>query len=109
MNVFDYPSLTKVYCSTLQDTNTHTLHSSVGQAVEGGCSFTEWSEWGSCSVTCESGTQARKRRIAGIAEAVDFLNCTGRLTQLRTCNRMPCSGVCMCMCVSVCVCVCVCL
>ena len=66
----------------------------VGEPVEGNCIFTQWSDWGSCSVTCDDGTQVRKRRVAGVAaDGADFLNCTGELTEFSVCKNLPCGGM----------------
>ncbi|CAI8025281.1 Cartilage oligomeric matrix protein [Geodia barretti] len=65
----------------------------VGERVEGNCVFTQWTAWGSCSVTCDQGTQVRKRRVASVeADGADFFNCTGQLTELRVCINLPCGG-----------------
>ena len=67
--------------------------SPVGERVEGNCVFTQWTAWGSCSVTCDQGTQVRKRRVASVeADGADFFNCTGQLTELRVCINLPCGG-----------------
>ena len=65
----------------------------VDNPVNSDCEFTGWTEWGSCSVTCEDGTQARNRRVAKVArKVIDTVNCTGELTQLRICKNIPCNG-----------------
>lgn len=65
----------------------------VGGRTEGECSFTEWSEWGECSGTCGPGQRARVRGLSSIEDTADFLNCTGNLTQIDSCNLGACPGM----------------
>ena len=68
---------------------------SAGDNTEGGCSFTEWSDFGPCSVTCDGvGEQVRVRRLDAIAgSGVDIVNCTGNLTEIKQCVAPPCPGI----------------
>ena len=63
-----------------------------GEREEGGCDFTEWSDYGPCSVTCGVGQRARVRSVRGITDTVDNLKCTGSLTQVEPCDAGPCIG-----------------
>ncbi|CAI8038078.1 Thrombospondin-2 [Geodia barretti] len=61
-----------------------------GEREEGGCDFTEWSDYGPCSVTCGVGQRARVRSVKNVVDQVDFLNCTGALSEVKTCDAGPC-------------------
>ena len=63
-----------------------------GEREEGGCDFTEWSDYGPCSVTCGVGQRARVRSVKNVVDQVDFLNCTGALSEVKTCDARPCIG-----------------
>ena len=57
------------------------------------CAFTEWSEWSSCTKTCSSGNQARRRTFI-LTEGVDSVFCDGNLTEVAECNAdIPCPGI----------------
>ena len=62
----------------------------VGPRTNGACSFTDWSRFGPCSATCGEGRRARVRRLIDVEDRVDFVNCSGNLTDLQPCNLGPC-------------------
>ncbi|XP_071171034.1 SCO-spondin-like [Mytilus edulis] len=49
-----------------------------------------WGAWGSCSVTCASGTQDRSRTCANPAPAYSGANCVGSAATTKTCTLTPC-------------------
>ena len=64
---------------------------SVGRRTEGACNFTEWSDFGPCSVECgEGGMRARVRRLISVNDNSDFVNCSANLTDLQPCFPGPC-------------------
>ena len=68
-----------------------------GEREEGGCDFSEWSDYGPCSMTCGVGQRARVRSVRGITDTVDNLKCTGSLTQVEPCDAGLCIGQRICM------------
>lgn len=52
------------------------------------CVVSQWSDWGSCSVTCHAGTQQRSRTITA-HEAYGGVSCPV-LSQTQACQRGPC-------------------
>lgn len=49
-----------------------------------------WGAWGSCSVTCASGTQDRSRTCANPAPAYSGADCVGSAATTKTCTLTPC-------------------
>lgn len=58
--------------------------------VEG--TWTLWSAWSTCDVTCDNGTQARLRMCYNPSISTEELACEGSLTDLRECQKDPCPG-----------------
>ncbi|XP_066919223.1 SCO-spondin-like [Clytia hemisphaerica] len=56
--------------------------------VDGG--WTEWTDWGECSVTCGTGTQARTRTCTNPTPANGGDTCTGDTSESQDCNINPC-------------------
>ncbi|XP_045179391.2 uncharacterized protein LOC123539003 [Mercenaria mercenaria] len=61
--------------------------------VDGG--WSQWSDWGSCDVTCGKGVQTRVRTCANPAPAFGGLDCVGNATDTRECTIRHCPGVCV--------------
>lgn len=59
-------------------------------AVHGG--FSEWAEWGLCSVSCGIGAQKRLRRCNNPLPANGGRRCVGSDTETRNCLGKPCPG-----------------
>ncbi|KAM7440987.1 hypothetical protein ABFA07_009879 [Porites harrisoni] len=72
----------------------------VGVATEiqncnlGGCpvngSWSEWSDWGSCGVTCGGGNRKRSRTCTNPSPANGGLECPGASEETEKCNSSPC-------------------
>ncbi|XP_068760305.1 uncharacterized protein [Montipora capricornis] len=56
--------------------------------VNGG--YTPWSKWNSCSTSCGSGTQVRRRECSNPAPANNGQNCSGESSQERDCVGTSC-------------------
>ena len=52
--------------------------------------FSLWTAWGSCSLTCGTGTQTRARSCNNPAPAHGGSNCTGSYSESQNCNTSPC-------------------
>ncbi len=52
--------------------------------------WTEWSEWGGCSITCDGGSQARTRQCDGGEINRD---CIGAAYETQSCNERLCSEI----------------
>ena len=50
-----------------------------------------WSNWGTCSATCNNGTQTRDR-VCTWPSSNHGKNCTGASTETQTCSPNPCPG-----------------
>lgn len=59
-------------------------------AVHGG--FSEWMEWGACSVSCGTGVQKRLRRCNNPQPANGGRHCSGSDSETRSCQGKPCPG-----------------
>ncbi len=59
-------------------------------AVHGG--FSEWIDWGACSVSCGRGVQKRLRQCNKPFPANGGRHCIGSATETRSCQGKPCSG-----------------
>lgn len=59
-------------------------------SVHGG--YSEWMEWGLCSVSCGAGTQRRLRQCNNPLPANGGRHCTGSDTETRSCQGKPCPG-----------------
>ena len=69
----------------------HNITILVGDRNEGECEFTDWSDFGPCSVTCgEGGQRVRIRRLISVDSDGDSVNCNGNLTELQPCDPGPC-------------------
>jgi hypothetical protein len=52
--------------------------------------FLDWSEWGTCSVTCAGGFRSRERSCDGPYHGGS--NCTGDWRETQGCNTLNCPG-----------------
>ncbi|XP_060607659.1 hemicentin-1-like isoform X2 [Ruditapes philippinarum] len=52
--------------------------------------WSDWSEWGNCSVTCENGTHTRHRQCINPAPQHGGMNCTGNDLEIEECSEQPC-------------------
>lgn len=59
-------------------------------AVHGG--FSEWMEWGACSVFCGTGVQRRLRQCNNPFPANGGRHCIGTARETRSCQGKPCPG-----------------
>ena len=67
--------------------------SSVGYRRHEVCGFSQWSEWGQCSVSCGGGKQACVRHPVDLSRIQALsLFCNGSLTEIKDCNQYPCPG-----------------
>ena len=57
-------------------------------SVNGG--YSEWSGWGSCSVTCGAGVQDRQRRCDSPAPQFGGSDCQSPAEEMRSCLDKPC-------------------
>ena len=63
----------------------------------GECTFTEWSDYGPCSVTCGGvGEKVRVRRLISVGDDADIVNCTGALNEVKPCTGGNCSSKAFC-------------
>ena len=53
------------------------------------CEWNDWGSWNQCSKSCNSGTQKRTRRVLRRAK-FGGKRCSGRTTETRRCNEIPC-------------------
>nr|AKN21725.1 PKD1L-2 [Schmidtea mediterranea] len=53
-------------------------------------SWSDWSNWGSCSVTCGNGTTIRQRTCTNPAPANGGMSCNDSSTQWQTCVNLAC-------------------
>ena len=58
--------------------------------VDGG--FTDWSEFGACSVSCGGGTQKSTRSWTNPAPAHGGKECEGETERTQECGKDPCPG-----------------
>jgi len=63
--------------------------SSCTQPINGG--WSAWSSWGTCSLTCGSGTQTRARTCTNPAPSNGGANCSGSTSENQTCNTQSCT------------------
>ena len=59
-------------------------------AVNGG--YGPWSEWSSCSKSCEGGVQSRSRQCDDPVPDLDGLPCVGPSSGTQNCNVDQCPG-----------------
>ncbi|XP_061184990.1 SCO-spondin-like [Saccostrea echinata] len=52
--------------------------------------FGDWSDWGTCTVTCGGGEQKRSRKCTNPAPQFGGKPCTGETTEARDCNTLNC-------------------
>ncbi|XP_053404440.1 SCO-spondin-like [Mercenaria mercenaria] len=52
--------------------------------------WAEWSPWSQCDVTCENGTQSRRRTCTNPAPADGGLDCVGQSVESKTCVKQLC-------------------
>ena len=55
-------------------------------------SWSEWDDWGSCSVTCGGGNRTRLRTCTNPPPANGGLDCKGPSEETGNCNANPCPG-----------------
>ena len=56
-------------------------------------SFSNWSEWSACSVTCADGQNTRTRACDSPEPARGGISCEGEDIQYRNCTEVPCPGM----------------
>ncbi|XP_051581270.1 hemicentin-1-like isoform X1 [Myxocyprinus asiaticus] len=64
------------------------VHVPLTVRVHGG--FSEWMEWGACSVPCGTGSQKRLRQCNNPLPANGGRRCIGSATEMRSCRGKPC-------------------
>ncbi|VDI23531.1 Hypothetical predicted protein [Mytilus galloprovincialis] len=52
-----------------------------------------WASWGTCSVSCASGTETRQRQCDSPAPQHSGQSCSGSGTDTQTCTQVPCPGM----------------
>ena len=52
--------------------------------------YGSWSAWGSCTLTCASGTQQRSRSCSNPAPKYGGKSCSGTASQSQNCNTHNC-------------------
>lgn len=56
-------------------------------------SFSPWSQWSHCTVTCgTSAVSRRERRCNNPKPGTGGRDCVGEWVQFKSCGRKPCSG-----------------
>jgi len=60
--------------------------------IDGG--FSDWDEWGPCTVECGGGDQTTTRRCDNPAPEFGGLDCEGDFTNCQRCNLDPCPSTC---------------
>ena len=55
-------------------------------------SWSDWSSWGSCSLTCGKGIKKRSRTCTNPPPANGGLDCVGPAEQTSECNDRDCPG-----------------
>ncbi|XP_053383246.1 thrombospondin-1-like isoform X2 [Mercenaria mercenaria] len=55
-------------------------------------SWSPWSNWSDCDVTCGNGTQVRTRACTDPAPQYGGLDCLGNDTDTKSCQNKPCPG-----------------
>ncbi|PIK58828.1 hypothetical protein BSL78_04287 [Apostichopus japonicus] len=73
---------------SILDTGANCEDSCLADPVDGG--WSEFSEWGQCSVTCEEGLQTRTRTCTDPPPAHGGADCVGRATEEAICLEGPC-------------------
>ncbi|PIK39695.1 hypothetical protein BSL78_23469 [Apostichopus japonicus] len=73
---------------SILDTGANCEDSCLADPVDGG--WSEFSEWGQCSVTCEEGRQTRTRTCTDPPPAHGGADCVGRATEEAICLEGPC-------------------
>ena len=58
----------------------------------GECTFSDWSDYGPCSVSCGNGRRVRRRRLISVDSGSDAVACNGLLTEFDDCSQGPCPG-----------------
>lgn len=66
-------------------------HSQIFLLVDG--QFGDWSDWGTCTVTCGGGEQKRIRTCANPAPQYGGKPCNGETTEARDCNTLKCPSM----------------
>ena len=67
-------------------------HAFICFPVHGG--YSEWAEWGPCSVSCGVGSQKRLRQCNNPLPANGGRHCAGSNAETRSCQGKPCPGEC---------------
>lgn len=52
--------------------------------------WTAWSQWSECSKTCANGTRSRIRTCGNPVPQFGGKNCSGELTEIKSCIKAPC-------------------
>lgn len=59
-------------------------------SVDGG--FSDWSDFGGCSVTCGNGQQMRNRTCSNPKPSHGGKSCSGAFSETKSCNEKKCPG-----------------
>ena len=55
--------------------------------------WAEWTTWGKCSKSCDSGVQTRSRTCSNPPPSGDGETCVGKASEEKDCNTEDCSGM----------------
>ena len=73
------------------DQNCNKLHCTICAAlstVDGG--WSDWTQWGSCSASCDEGTRQRSRACNNPSPENGGKNCDGDNDETESCNEQAC-------------------